>query len=65
MTALERVWFDACMGKHACSITEILLVCDCGEVKTKTLDGEWTLEQLRVGTSKTDKDFLGKLGVKF
>jgi len=27
--------------------TEALFVCKCGDVKTESLDGQWTLEQLK------------------
>jgi hypothetical protein len=47
-------------------ITEVLLVCDCGHLKTVTLDGTWALEQLQPAPSKAEADdeFFRKLGVK-
>jgi hypothetical protein len=51
---------------RATPITEVLLVCSCGKVKTLTLDGHWTLEQLQPapGTAEADREFFRKLGVK-
>ena len=42
------------------------MVCACGEAKTITLDGHWTLEQLQPQQSKNkaDIEFFKKLGVK-
>ena len=48
-----------------CPVTEVLQVCGkCGMVRTVTLDGHWSLDQLTLYSSKTDQDFLRKLGVK-
>jgi len=47
-------------------ITEVLMVCDCGQLKTITLDGHWTVQQLQPAPTKADADreFFRKLGVK-
>jgi hypothetical protein len=49
-----------------CPITEVLLVCDCAGVKTETLEGHWTLEQLQPasGKAEADKEYFRKMGVK-
>jgi hypothetical protein len=44
-------------------VTEVLMVCACGDVKTIQLEGHWTLEQM-TPEDKMDKEFLRKLGVK-
>ena len=43
--------------------TEVLQVCDCGECRTVTLDGSWTLDQLQP-TTTLDKDTLKRMGIK-
>jgi hypothetical protein len=45
-------------------ITEVLRVCECGEVSTTTLEGTWTLEQLQMKVAAKDAEFLHNLGVK-
>jgi len=49
-----------------CPVTEILLVCECGELKTAELDGRWTLEQLQTPCDKSESyaEFCRELGVK-
>jgi hypothetical protein len=49
----DRVW-------HA---TEVLQVCACGDCRTKTLDGEWTLDQLEPYNS-SDKETAKRMGIK-
>lgn len=46
--------------------TEVLMVCDCGKVKTICVDGHWTLEQLQPALTRAeaDKEWFRKLGVK-
>ena len=64
---LEWVRTDRLTGQsmHAGPCTEVLLVCDCFEFRTITLDGHWSLEQLRPKAGPvTDGDFLKGLGVK-
>lgn len=53
------------ISEHQSPITEVLLICRCGRVKTQCLDGHWTLEQLQPKqSSEADKEFLRTLGVK-
>lgn len=48
-----------------CPITEVLMVCDCGDIKTVCLDGTWTLEQLQPKSGPVaDAEFFRKIGVK-
>jgi hypothetical protein len=50
-----------------CPCTEVLMVCECGVVETRCLDGHWTLQQLQPSTAPTaqaDREFFRKLGVK-
>ncbi len=52
--------------KIICPVTEVLMVCECGFIKTACLDGHWTLEQLQPqpGGVTADSEFFRKLGVK-
>lgn len=51
--------------EHRCPVTEVLRVCDCGEVQTICLEGSWELEQLQPKAGPvTDDEFFRKLGVK-
>jgi hypothetical protein len=54
------------LGEVHAPITEVLFVCDCGRVKTETLDGHWTMEQLQSAPTKAeaDREYFRKLGVK-
>ena len=63
---MERTVRHSILGEMSSPITEVLQVCDCGMVRTITLDGHWTLEQLlpRPAQAEADKDFFRKLGVK-
>jgi len=46
-------------------VTQVLLRCDCGEVRTKLLDGHWTLAQLsQDGGTISAKAIAKELGVK-
>lgn len=48
-----------------CPITEVLEVCEsCGEPRTITLEGHWTMEQLTIYSPKGDQAILKTLGVK-
>lgn len=53
------------MGNVQSPITELLLVCPCGRIKTETLDGHWTLEQLQANPAQAEADelFLRKIGI--
>ena len=45
----STIWFD-CNGTElgSRSMTDVLLVCsECGEVRTRKLAGDWTIEQVR------------------
>jgi hypothetical protein len=52
LSSPERTW----------PATSVLQVCDCGEVRTSTLTGAWTLEQLQPIAS--DKEIAKKMGIK-
>jgi aspartokinase-like uncharacterized kinase len=59
--AAQLMWIQT-----KCPCTEVLLVCDCGEVKTENLTGHWELEQLLPQSAKgeADREFFRKLGVR-
>jgi hypothetical protein len=67
VTHLERIdrWAaELHLAPDPC--TEVLLVCDCGSVKTFTISGHWTAAQMQPHPDKpeADKPFLRKLGGK-
>jgi len=63
---MNRVIHHPDIGQLECPVTEILLVCGCGQVRTQALDGHWTLDQLRPSNARTDADqeFFRRMGVK-
>jgi hypothetical protein len=63
---LQRITRHATLGEMKSPITEVLEICECGALRTLTLDGSWTLEQLQAtpGQVEADKEFFRKLGVK-
>lgn len=63
---LQRVTYLLQQREIVCPVTEVLGVCDCGEVNTCTLDGHWTLEQLQPHPAQpaTDAEFFRQMGVK-
>jgi hypothetical protein len=63
---LQRITRHATLGEMSSPITEILERCDCGAIRTLTVDGTWSLEQMNPppGQVEADKDFFRRLGVK-
>lgn len=43
-------------NRFECAITVVLYACSCGEHKTETFNGPWTLEQLTTVPSADHKD---------
>lgn len=62
---MERVHRKKDLGEVHTPITEVLMVCSCGAVKTLELDGSWTLSQLQPAQqTEGDREFFRKIGLK-
>jgi hypothetical protein len=63
---LDRVTRHVVLGEIKSPITEVLELCDCGALRTLTVDGHWSIEQLQPDPAKleADREYFRKLGVK-
>ena len=61
VTLIRR--FNMAYPKYTWQTTEVLQVCACGNCRTKTLDGVWSLDQLQPLTS-SDKETMKRMGIK-